>query len=49
MRKIMLESQELVPCERCTVMLIDRERKEVIMQNSDSNRVVIFTTRLVNS
>jgi len=30
MRKIMLESQELVPCERCTVMLIDQEHKEVI-------------------
>ena len=23
MRKIMLESQELIPCEQCTVLLMD--------------------------
>ena len=30
-RKIMVESQELVPCERCTVMLIDQENKVMIL------------------
>ena len=28
MRKIMLESQELIPCQHCTVMLINQESKE---------------------
>ena len=36
MRKIMVESQELVPCERCTVMLIDQENKEVMILPIDN-------------
>ena len=29
MKKIMLESQELIPCQHCTVMLVNQESKEV--------------------
>ena len=29
MQKVMLESLELIPCERCTVLLIDQEKQEV--------------------
>ena len=36
MRKIMVESQELVPCECCTVMLIDQDNKEVRILAKDN-------------
>lgn len=29
MHKIMLDTQELIPCEACTVLLTDPESKEV--------------------
>ena len=32
----MMESQELVPCERCTVMLIDQDNKEVMILAMDN-------------
>ena len=29
MKKVMMESMELIPSERCSVMLIDQDKKEV--------------------
>ena len=29
MKKVMMESMELIPSERCSVMLIDQEKNEV--------------------
>ena len=48
MKKVMMESMELIPSERCSVMLIDQEKNEVCVHTYAHVCIYVFYCSLGN-